>query len=55
MRERLCSINGTLHIDSVPLKGTKVRAEAPLLRVAPAGMSAEVDDPMEGRANVTAA
>lgn len=55
MRERLRSVGGTLRIDSAPLRGTKVRAEAPIVSAVPKAAAVEFDKATEGRPNVPAA
>ena len=55
MRERLRSVGGKLRIDSVPLRGTKVRAEAPTMRAVADGLRAEFGKAIEEHPNVPAA
>jgi signal transduction histidine kinase len=55
MRERLRSVGGTFHIDSAPLRGTKIRAEAPILWAASESTHSEFDKSTEERQNMTAA
>lgn len=52
MRERLRSVGGTLRIESKPHRGTKVHAEAPIVRAA---QEIELDSVVEERTNVPAA
>jgi signal transduction histidine kinase len=52
MRERLRSVGGTLRIESKPHRGTKVHAEAPIVRAA---QEIELDSAVEERTNVPAA
>lgn len=55
MRERLRSVGGILRIDSVPLRGTKIRAEAPIAYAAPDSEPTEFDRVTESLPNITAA
>lgn len=55
MRERLRSVGGTLRVDSRLHRGTKVRAEAPIVRAVPDAAQDELDEAPEERSNAPAA
>jgi signal transduction histidine kinase len=55
MCERLRSVGGKLRIDSAPLRGTKVRAEAPIVLTETDGPHIEFDKALEEHPNVPAA